>query len=93
MAQEKDEFDDDDVPAQVDKSEATSAELAGFFKEVEQLKNSMEDIGENIASIKSLYGELLTATSTEQGKGKYCGFFGAFSKFLTAANRATRTNW
>lgn len=71
MAQEKDEFDDpDDDNAQVDKSEATSEELAGFFKEVEQLKSSMEDINENIATIKSLYGELLTATSTEQGKGK-----------------------
>jgi len=70
MAQEKDEFDDPDDGAAVtvDKSEATSAELAGFFKEVEELKGSMEDISENISTIKSLYGDLLTATSTEQGK-------------------------
>jgi len=65
---DKDEFDDDDDGETVDKSEATSAELAGFFKEVEQLKSSMEDISENISTIKSRYGDLLTATSTEQGK-------------------------
>jgi len=64
----KDEFDDDDAPAKVDKSEATSAELAGFFKGVEQLRSAMEEISANIVEIKALYSELLTATSTEQGK-------------------------
>jgi hypothetical protein len=66
---EHDEFDDANEEPAVDKSEATSAALAGFFKEVEQLKGSMEEISENISAIKSLYSELLTATSTEQGKG------------------------
>jgi len=65
----KDEFDDSDMEvAKEDRNAVASAELNGFFKEVDKLKDSIEEITANIKDIKGLYSQLLTATATEQGK-------------------------
>eukprot|EP01087_Luapelamoeba_hula_P009469 TRINITY_DN2445_c0_g1_i2.p1 TRINITY_DN2445_c0_g1~~TRINITY_DN2445_c0_g1_i2.p1 ORF type:complete len:329 (+),score=81.37 TRINITY_DN2445_c0_g1_i2:129-1115(+) len=66
---EMNEFaDDDDGEAAPDKAALASAELQGFFKDVEHIKDVMTEITANIGTIKGLYSELLTATSTEHAK-------------------------
>ncbi len=49
-------------------SEATS-QLNEFFRDVDEMKDSMAQIAENVKTIKHIYAELLTCTSTEQSAG------------------------
>jgi len=62
--------DDDDVEKQSGQviDEAAHSELAPFFKDVEEMKQSMDKISDNIATIKRIYAEILTTTSTEQAQ-------------------------
>lgn len=65
-----DDDDDDDVEKQTGQveDEEAHAELVPFFKDVEEMKKSMDTISDNIGSIKHLYAELLTSTSTEHAQ-------------------------
>ncbi len=49
--------------------EESTAELNDFFSQVEEIKEAMAQITENIATMKGLYSKLLTATSTEDAQG------------------------
>lgn len=48
--------------------EESTAELNDFFSQVEEIKEAMAQITENIATMKGLYSKLLTATSTEDAQ-------------------------
>jgi hypothetical protein len=49
--------------------EESTAELNEFFSKVEEIKEVMAQITENISTMKGLYSKLLTATSTEDAQG------------------------
>jgi hypothetical protein len=49
--------------------EESTAELNDFFSQVEEIKEAMSQITENISTMKGLYSKLLTATSTEDAQG------------------------
>jgi t-SNARE complex subunit (syntaxin) len=48
--------------------EESTAELNEFFSKVEEIKEVMAQITENISTMKGLYSKLLTATSTEDAQ-------------------------
>jgi t-SNARE complex subunit (syntaxin) len=48
--------------------EESTAELNDFFSQVEEIKEAMSQITENISTMKGLYSKLLTATSTEDAQ-------------------------
>lgn len=48
--------------------EESTAELNEFFSQVEEIKEAMAQITENISTMKGLYSKLLTATSTEDAQ-------------------------
>lgn len=48
--------------------EESTAELNDFFSQVEEIKEAMAQITENISTMKGLYSKLLTATSTEDAQ-------------------------
>lgn len=51
--------------------EESTAELNVFFGQVEEIKEAMAQITENISTMKGLYSKLLTATSTDEAQGAY----------------------
>jgi syntaxin 1B/2/3 len=48
--------------------EESTAELNEFFSQVEEIKEAMAQISENISTMKGLYSKLLTSTSTEDAQ-------------------------
>jgi len=67
MKRLRDADSDDDIEAGDDE---VNEELAGFFSEVEEIKDAMARITENVSAIRHLYADILTATSTEQAAEK-----------------------
>jgi len=70
MGRQEEEDEDDDVEKGGEQAidDRSTAELKGFFEEVEEIKDAMARITENVATMKGLYSKLLTATSTEDAQ-------------------------